>query len=138
VHRFLPLRVEQGMTNCARPLAGLTVLAAVTLAACGSSPSYPHAWCAPLITQFHAHETRAAYVAALLALDVPGVPLGSLVKDETVYAADEQAASDPASGTAGFGALASAPADLAKVSGDLKELNSDCGQPASAYKGDNV
>jgi hypothetical protein len=127
------------MTCRAWPLAAVLALsAAAGLAACSSSPSYPHAWCDSLITQFHAHETQAAYLAALLDLDVSGVPLGNLVKDETAYAADKQAASDPASGTAGFSALGRAPADLAKVSADLKQLNADCGQPADAFKADNV
>jgi hypothetical protein len=127
------------MSNRAWPLAAvLAVAAAAGLAACSSSPSYPYAWCAPLITQFHAKETQAAYLAAILALDVPGVPLGNLVKDETAYAADKQAASDPASGTDGFSAVERAPGDLAKVSADLKQLNADCGQPADSYKSDNV
>ena len=121
------------------PAAAVAALAAASLAAgCSSGPSYPHAWCQPLIADWHAHETRTAYVAQLLALDTPGVPLGNLVRDETAYAADEQAASDPASGTAGFGALGAAPGDLAKVSADLKALNADCGQPADAYKSDNA
>lgn len=119
-------------------VTGAAALAVACLAACSSAPSYPHAWCSPLVTAFHAHVTRAAYVAALLDLENSGAPVGSLVKDETAYAADEQSANDPASGTAGFSALGAAPADLAKVSADLQQLNAECGQAASAYKSDNA
>jgi hypothetical protein len=128
---------QQGMTNCARSLAAaLTVLAAASLAACSSGPSYAHPWCAPLIAQFHAHETRQAYLNGLAATGRQGAPVGKLIADETAYTEDQATANAP--GTAGFGAVASAPADLAKVSGDLKQLNSECGQAADAYKSDNA
>jgi hypothetical protein len=112
------------------------VATAASLAACSSGPSYPHAWCAPLITQFHAHESRQAYLNGLAAVEEQGAPVRNLITDETAYSGNQAAASVP--GTAGFGAVASAPAVLGKVSADLKQLNSECGQPTDAYKSDNA
>jgi hypothetical protein len=124
------------MTNYARPLAAaLIVLAAVSLGACSSGPSYP-SWCGPLVTQFHAHETRQAYIAALAALEESGAPVQQLVADETVLEQNQVSANSP--GTAGFGAVAAAPALAAKASADQKVLNADCGQAPDAWKGDNV
>lgn len=117
--------------------AALAAVAAASLAAgCSSSPASPHAWCTPLITQFHAKETRQAYLNGLAAVERQGAPVQALITDEAAYTQNQATASTP--GTAGFGAVASAPAVLAKVSADLKELNSECGQDADAYKSDNA
>lgn len=124
------------MTNRARLLAAvLMTLAAVSLAACSSGPSRP-SWCAPLVTQFHAHETRQAYLSGLAAVQAQGAPVGQLITDETAYTQDEADANG--TGTNSFAALADAPKVLAKVSADLKDLNAECGQPASAYESDNA
>jgi hypothetical protein len=122
------------MTLRVKPLAA--ALAALPLGACSSAPAYSHSWCAPLITQFHATESRQAYLSRLAALQRQGAPVAGLIRDETAYTRDVAAANVP--GTAGFGALASAPAALGKVSADLKVLNAACGQPADAWKGDNA
>jgi hypothetical protein len=125
---------QWGMTSCARSLAAvLTVLAAASLAACSSGPSYPHTWCAPLIAQFHAHQAQAAYVAGLQS---SGAPVGKLITDIGTYEQDQATANVP--GIASFSAGAAEPGDLAVVSGDLKALNAECGQAADAYKGDHV
>jgi hypothetical protein len=124
------------MTNRARLLAAvLMTLAAASLTACGSGPSRP-SWCAPLIIQFHAHETRQAYLNGLAAVQGQGAPVGQLITDETAYTQDEADANG--TGTNSFAALADAPKVLAKVSADLKGLNAGCGQPADAYKTDNA
>lgn len=137
VHRPRLPGVKWGMTNRAAPLAALTVLAAATLAACGSSaPSYPHAWCGPLITAFHAKETRQAYLNGLAATQKQGAPVAQLIADETAYTQNQATANS--TGTGGFAAVAAAPAVLAKVIADLRQLNSECGQAASAYKADNT
>lgn len=126
------------MTNRARLLAAvLMTLAATSLAACSSGPSRP-SWCAPLITQFHAKETRQAYLSGLAALQRQGAPLATLISDETVLARDEAVAGDPASGTAGFGAVTAAAGVVKFVIADQKQLNAECGQPADAYKTDNA
>lgn len=109
--------------------------AAVLIPACSSSAPSP-SWCAPLVTQFHAKETRQAYIDALKSLRKQGAPVGQLIADETAYTQNQADAGTP--GTAGFGAVASAPALLGKVSSDLKALNAACGQPGDAYKGDNA
>jgi len=120
-------------------LAASVVLAAAPAAACSSgAPSYPHSWCAPLIAQFHAKESRQAYLDGLSALQGQGAPVAQLVADENKYVKDQEAASDPGSGTGGFDAIAAEPADFAKIGADLKTLNSECGQAADAYKGDNT
>jgi hypothetical protein len=127
----------RAMTRRAAPLAALVLLAAAPLAAgCSSAPSYPHAYCGPLITQFHAKESRQAYLAGLAAVQKQGAPVAALIKDESAYARDEATASVP--GTAGFGALAGAPAALGRVGADLQKLNAACGQPADAWKADNA
>jgi hypothetical protein len=125
---------QRGMTNCARSLAAvLTVLAAASLAACSPGPSYAHPWCALLIAQFHARQSQAAYVAGLQS---SGAPVGKLVTDIGTYEQDQATANVP--GIASFSAGAAEPGDLAVVSGDLKQLNAECGQAADAYKSDNV
>jgi hypothetical protein len=125
---------QWGMRNYARSIAAIvTVTAAVGLAACSSGPSYAHPWCAPLIAQFHAHQAQAAYVAGLQS---SGAPVGKLVTDIGTYEQDQATANVP--GIASFSAGAAEPGDLAVVSGDLKQLNAECGQAADAYKSDNV
>lgn len=118
-------------------LAAAALLA--SLAACGSSgTSYPHTWCGPLIAQFHAHESRQAYLDGLASLQKQGAPVAQLIADENKFVKDQETAADPGSGTAGFDALAAEPADSAKIGADLKALNSECGQPGDAYKSDNA
>jgi len=125
------------MTNRASSLAVVLAAAALAapLAACSSAPSRP-AWCAPLIVQFRAHETRQAYLNGLAAVQKQGAPVGKLIADEAAYTANQASANSL--GTAGFAAVAAAPKVLARVSADLKALNEQCGQPADAWKGDNA
>jgi hypothetical protein len=120
-------------------LAASVVLAAAPAAACSSvAPSYPHSWCAPLIAQFHAKESRQAYLSGLTALQKSGAPVAQLIADESQVVKDVAAINDASSGTAGYTAGANAPGDLAKVAADLKTLNGECGQAADAYKSDNT
>lgn len=110
---------------------------AALLAACGSpAPSYPHAWCGPLIAQLHARQTRQAEIDGVRALTKSGAPVTQWVTDETAYAANRDAANSTGDGS--FAAVAAGPAALAKVTADLKDLNAQCGQPADAYKSDNA
>lgn len=117
--------------------AALAALAAAALltAACSSGPSAP-SWCAPLITQLHAHESGQKYLDGLTALEKQGAPVAQLVKDDTAYRNDQATANT--TGTGSFTALADEPKAIAKVGDDLKTLNAACGQPAGAYKSDNV
>lgn len=125
------------MTNRAVPLAVvLAALAATSLTACSPGPPYPHAWCAPLIKQFHVKETCGAYLKGLAAVERQGGPVAALIADESAFAQDEATANTATTGS--FAALAAAPAAIAKVIADLKQLNAACGQPASAYKSDNT
>lgn len=123
------------MAYRARSLAALVILAAAPLAAGCSSPSHP-SWCGPLVTQFHAHETRQAYIAALTVLEKSGAPLRQMVADDTALERNQVTAN--AVGTAGFAAVAAAPALVARIDVDLKALNAACGQPANSWKADNV
>jgi hypothetical protein len=127
------------MTNRAKSLAIVLSAAgiAASLAACSSGPSRP-SWCQPLIAQFHAKETRQAYLDGLAALQKQGAPLATLISDETVLARDEATAGGPSSGTAGFSAVTAAAGVARYVIADQKQLNQECGQPADAYKSDNA
>jgi hypothetical protein len=123
------------MTYRVRALA-LAALAAVVLPGCSSGPSYPHSWCGPLMTQLRTSETRSAENAGLAALQKSGAPVGELAADLTAY--EHVLAAENGSGTASYSAVLNAPAALAKLGADLKQLNSECGQPATAYKSDIV
>jgi hypothetical protein len=60
-----------------------------------------------------------AYLDGLAALQKQGAPVQNLIADETAYTQNQASASVP--GVSGFGAVASAPAVLGKVSADLKQ-----------------
>lgn len=119
----------------ALPALTAAVLAPL-LVGCSSGPSYPHAWCGPLIARLHATQTRQAELSALASLQKTGAPVAQLIADEKAYAQNQVTAAS--TGTDSFGAVADAPKLLSKVTADLKALNSECGQPAGAYKSDNV
>jgi hypothetical protein len=115
--------------------AAIALLAAAPLTACSSGTPRP-SWCAPLVAQWHAKETRQAYLDELTALARQGAPVSELIADESAFARDNAVANIP--GIPGFSALASAPAALGKVAADLQRLNAECGQPGESWKSDNV
>jgi hypothetical protein len=117
------------------PAAAAVLAASTALAGC-SGPSYPHSWCGPLITQFHAHETRGQYLAKLSALQGAGAPVGRLEADENTYL--NTLAEADGSGTQSYSATLALPAALQAISSDQQQLNQECGQPADAYKSDNA
>ncbi len=119
------------------PAAVVVIATAATSAAVLlSGPSYPHAWCGPVLAQLHAHETQGTFDANMSALENRGAPVGKLISDGDSASQDEAAAdnSDPSSG---FSDLTAGTVELQQVGTDLQQLNRDCRQPASAYKSDN-
>jgi hypothetical protein len=122
-------------SRIAAGLAAVPVTAAL-LTGCGSSPSSPHPWCTPMITQFHKPETQAAYLAGLTVLQQSGAPVGKLITDITVYAGLQDEVNSP--GIAGYEAMPELLGQLTKIGADLQQLNRECGEPASAYKTDNA
>jgi hypothetical protein len=138
VNRREARRVEQYMTTRSRlPAIALAAVAAAGLAACGSGgPSYPHSWCAPLVTQFHAKLEQAAYAAGLTALQGQGAPVGQFAADLAAYEHDKAEAATTNDDS--FTALAGEPKAIAKVEADIKQLNATCGQPGDAWKSDSI
>lgn len=112
-------------------------LSAATLAACSSSPS-PPAWCTPLAAQFSSPHARQANLTEIGKLKQAGAPVGELAADYSAFVKLTVTAGDTSPGAAGYTAVLAEPAALAKVSADLKQLGSECGQPAGAYKTDDV
>jgi hypothetical protein len=125
------------MTHRARTAAAALAVSAVTaLAGCSSGPTYPHAWCGPLVAEFHAKDTWPARQAAYQSAGNAGAPVASLIADESRLYADKAAENEP--GTAGYAAVPDAVTAVKKIGADLKALNADCGQPAGAYESDNT
>lgn len=111
----------------------LAAAASLTLPAC-SGHSSP-AWCGPFLTQVHVKSgTDLDYMHGLKALEAKGAPVAQLVKDQQARFANQAfIAANPTS----VGAANAAVGYLNAVGADLKKLNSECGQPADAYKGDD-
>jgi hypothetical protein len=102
-----------------------------------SSPSYPHPWCGPVLAEMHANGgTEADYEATMQRLEQQdGAPVGQLLSD--LYNYDEAyAQQENASDMQIMGALSNSMAALQTVGDDLKQINKECGQPASAYGSD--
>jgi len=127
-------RVQIILAACgALVIAAGAVTAIVVITA---SPSYPHAWCGPVLAQLHDHESQDAFDSSLTALEAQGAPVASLINDGDMANAYEAAAqSSSIEDVSGY--LADAKKSLLKAGDDLKVLNRECGQPANAYKDDN-
>lgn len=102
-----------------------------------SSPSYPHPWCGPVLAELHAKGgTEAQYEATMQRLEQQdGAPVGQLLQDLYAYDAayaQEQNATDMQM----LGSITGTMGALETVGDDLKQINKECGQPASAYGGD--
>ncbi len=133
-HARKPWVVRHKMLTAAATV--VVIAAAASAAVLLSGPSYPHAWCGPVLAQLHAHETQGTFDANMSALENRGAPVGKLISDGDSASQDEAAAdnSDPSSG---FSDLTAGTVELQQVGTDLQQLNRDCRQPANAYKSDN-
>ena len=117
--------------------SGAAVIGITTAVIATAGPSYPHAWCGPVLAQFHARENSGQYLSALGRLESQGAPVARLISDNQALLSDE----------AGEGGLVSqssvndveaAPGDVDKIAADLRQVNLACGQPGNAWKTDNA
>jgi hypothetical protein len=118
--------------------AAVLVIGAVATAVVVSRPSYPHAWCRPLLTELHVQgRSDLGYAAGLVRLrHRDHAPVGKLLSDlddYTVASSVIQSQTDQASS----GSFAGMASTFTAVKGDLRALNRECGQPRGAYEGDS-
>ncbi len=120
--------------GCAAALA----IAAVAVAIVVSRPSYPHAWCGPLLTDLHVRgESDLGYAAALARLQRRDhAPVRRLLQDLRDYAVARSVVQYPGD-VMPSGSAAGTVLIFAAVKGDLRALNRRCGQPRGAYEGDS-
>lgn len=132
----LPGRRQRGLiaAGCAVALIVVAVTAVVV-----SRPSYPHAWCGPLLTDLHVRgESDLGYAAAVARLGRrEHAPVGRLVSDLRDYAVARSGLLQFPDDRSSSGSAAGVVSVFAAVKGDLRALNRSCGQPAAAYQGDS-
>jgi hypothetical protein len=118
--------------------AAVLVIGAVTTAVVVSRPSYPDAWCGPLLTGLHVRgESDLGYAAALVRLRRrDDAPVGRLVSDLHDYAVARSVVQYQNDVTPS-GSVAGMASTFTAVQGDLRALNRKCGQPPGAYEGDS-
>jgi hypothetical protein len=116
--------------------AAVLVIGALTTAVVVSGPSYPHAWCGPLLTQLHVRgESDRRYAAALVRLRRrDGAPVGALLSDLSDYAVARSVVQYQNDVTPS-GSVAGMASTFTAVNGDLRALSRKCGQPPGAYEG---
>lgn len=114
------------------------LLAAVAAGVVVSGPSYPHAWCGPVLSELHGRgESGLGYAAALARLRRRDhAPVGRLVSDLRDYAVAGSVAQYDTDVTPS-GSAAGVMSTFAAVQGDLRALSRRCGQPPGAYEGDS-
>jgi hypothetical protein len=114
------------------------VIGAVTTAVVVSRPSYPHAWCGPLLTELHARgESHPGYAAALVRLRRRDhAPVGKLLSDLYDYTVASSVVQNQ-NGRTPSGSVAGMASTFTAVKGDLRALSRKCGQPPGAYEGDS-
>jgi len=118
--------------------AAVLVIGAVTTAVVVSRPSYPHAWCGPLLTQLHVRgKSDLGYEAALVRLRRRDhAPVGTLLSDLYDYTVARSVVQYQNDVTPS-GSVAGMTSTFTAVNGDLRALNRKCGQPPGAYEGDS-
>ncbi len=114
------------------------LVVAGALAVVGSRPSYPHAWCGPVLAELHMRgESDLSYAAALASLrHRDHAPVGGLVSDLRDYALARSVVEYDTDQTPS-GSLAGIVSTFTAVQGDLRALNRRCGQPPRAYEDDS-
>src|SRR5690348_1045428 len=112
-------------------------LAAVILIATGviGGPSYPHAWCGPVIAQLQATGgTQGAFESGLAKIQRQDhAPVGKLLTDIYTYDFAQNAVQN-ASIEQGLGALGAEGQVLNRVGADLRMIGRECHQAPNAYK----
>jgi hypothetical protein len=119
--------------------AAVLVIGAVATAVVVSRPSYPHAWCGPLLTQLHVRgESDLGYAAALARLRRGDhAPVGTLLSDLSDYTVARSVMQYQNNLVAPSGSVAGMASTFTAVRADLRALNRTCGQPPGAYEGDS-
>jgi hypothetical protein len=114
------------------------VIVAVTTAAVVRRPSYPHAWCGPLLAALHVRgESDLDYAAAVASLGHRDhAPVGRLVSDLRNYSVARSVLQYP-NNHMPSGSAAGMTSIFAVVESDLRVLNRSCAQSAGAYKDDS-
>jgi hypothetical protein len=129
-------RWQRGLiaAGCAAVLGSAAVAAAVVV----SRPSYPHAWCGPLLAELHVRTaTDPGYAAALARLQRRDhAPVASLLSDLHDYAVAHSVVEYHNDQTPS-GSVTGMVSTFAAVQGDLRALNRQCGQPPGAYQDDS-
>jgi hypothetical protein len=123
-------------------IAGAAAVVAVAGIVTGlelSGPSYPHAWCGPVLNELHTKGgSEAAFENALTQIQQnDGAPLAALLSDLASYDA-ANADVQTSNNFQVLGALGSAEGALNAVKLDLEQINRECGQPASAASKDSI
>jgi hypothetical protein len=118
--------------------AAVLVAGAVTTGVVVSRPSYPHAWCGPLLTELHTRgESDLAHGAALVRLRRRDhAPVGKLLSDLYDYIVARSVVLNQSSRTPS-GNVAGMALTFTAVQGDVRALSHKCGQPPGAYEGDS-
>jgi hypothetical protein len=118
---------------------GIALIAAVITTIIVTRPSYPHAWCAPVLTQLHIRgKSDQDYAAAMTRLARRDhAPVGKLVDDLRDYAVASSGLLQFPNDREPSGSVAGVVSIFAAVKGDLRVLNRTCGQPAAAYQSDS-
>ena len=118
--------------------AAVLVIGAVAIAVVVSRPSYPHAWCGPLLSELHVPaESDLGHAAALASLQRRDhAPVGRLLADLDDYTVARSVVTDQ-TGQAPSGSVTGMASTFSAVQVDLQALNRECGQPPGAYQGDS-
>ena len=114
------------------------VIGAVPTVVVVSRPSYPHAWCRPLLTELHVRgRSDLGYAAALGRLQKRDhAPFGKLLFDLYDYNEARSVVQNQSHITP-TGSIAGVAVTFTAVQGDLRALNRQCGQRPAAYLGDS-
>jgi hypothetical protein len=118
--------------------AAVLIIGAVITAVVVSRPSYPHAWCGPLLTGLHTPgQSDPGHAAALARLRRRDhAPVGKLLSDLNDYTVARSVLQNQ-NDRASSGSFAGMASTFTAVKGDLRALNRKCGQPPGAYEGDS-
>jgi hypothetical protein len=118
--------------------AALLIGAIIATAVVVSRPSYPHAWCRPLLTAVHVRgESDLGYAAVLVRLrSRDHAPVTRLLSDLDDYTVASSVGLDQNNVTP-TGSAAGMTSTFTAVKSDLQALNRECGQPPDAYQSDS-
>jgi hypothetical protein len=118
--------------------AAVLISGAVATAVVVSRPSYPHAWCGPLLTQLHVRgESDLGYAALARLRRSDHAPVGTLLSDLSDYTVARSVLQYQNNVVAPSGSVAGMASTFTAVRADLRALNRKCGQPPGAYEGDS-